>query len=71
MTIDKKINEYQWNDQIIKRNTHKSKQSGSGSGSVLWQQVIVRYHGNKVSSSIKSSHAYQRVRQRSDITHQA
>ena len=29
MTIDKEINEYQWNDQIIKRIMHKNKQSGN------------------------------------------
>ena len=27
MTIDKKSNGYQWNDQIIKRIMHKNKQS--------------------------------------------
>ena len=37
--------------------------------SVPWQQVITHYHGNKVSSSIKSSHAYQRERQRSNNIH--
>ena len=56
MTIDKEINGYQWNDQVIKRITRKSKQSGSGS--VPWQQVIMRYHENRVSSSLKSTHAY-------------
>ena len=67
MTIDKEINEYQWNDQVIKRIICKSKQSGSGN--VPWQQVIVRYHGNMVSSSIKLSHAYQRVRLKSGNIH--
>ena len=41
----------------------------SGSESVPWQQVIMGYHGNKVSPSIKVSHAYQRARQRSNNTH--
>ena len=41
----------------------------SGSESVPWQQVIVRYHGNRVNSSIKSSHAYQRAKQRLDNIH--
>ena len=41
---------------------YENKQSGSES--VSWQQVIVCYHGKKVSSNIKLSHAYQRVRQR-------
>ena len=27
MAIDKEINEYQWNDQIIKRNMHKKKKA--------------------------------------------
>ena len=35
---------------------YENKQSGSES--VPWQQVILRYHGNKVSSIIKLSHAY-------------
>ena len=62
MAIDKEINGYQWNDQIIKRITHKNKQRGSEL--VPLQQVITRYHGNKVSSNIKLSHAYQTARQR-------
>ena len=41
---------------------YENKQSGSES--VPWQQVIVRYHGNKVGSNAKSSHIYQRVSQR-------
>ena len=32
-------------------------------------EVIVYYHGNKVNSSIKLSHAYQRARQRSANIH--
>ena len=67
MTIDKEINGYQWNDKVIKLITRKSKQNGSDS--VPWQQIITRYHGNKVSSSIKSSHAYQIVRERSSNIH--
>ena len=62
MANDKEINGYQWNHQIIKRIMYENKQSGSES--VPWQQVIVRYHGNKVSSNAKSSHIYQRVSQR-------
>ena len=46
---------------------HRMEQNGSES--VPRQQVIVRYHGNKVSSSIKLSHAYQRTRQRSNNIH--
>ena len=41
----------------------------SGSENVPWQQVIVHYHGNEVSSSIKLSHAYQREKQRSNNIH--
>ena len=41
----------------------------SGSESVPLQQVIVCYYENKVSSSIKLSHAYQRARQRSNNIH--
>ena len=37
---------------------YENKQSGSES--VPWQQVKLRYHRNKVSSNIKLSHAYQR-----------
>ena len=36
---------------------------------VPYQQLIVHYHINKVMSSIKSSHTYQRARQRSNNTH--
>ena len=43
---------------------YENKQSGSES--ISWQQVILRYHENKVSSSIKLSHAYQRAKQRSN-----
>ena len=46
---------------------YENKQSGNVS--VPWQQVIVHYHGNNVNLSIKSSHAYQRVRQRSSNIH--
>ena len=46
---------------------YENKQSGSEIAP--WQQVIVRYNGNKVNSSIKLSHAYQRVRQRSNKIH--
>ena len=46
---------------------YENKQSGSES--VPWQQVILHYHRNKVSSSIKLSHAYQRARQRSNNIH--
>ena len=46
---------------------YENKQSGSES--VPWQQVILRYHENKVSSSIKLSHVYQKVRQRSSNIH--
>ena len=35
---------------------YENKQSGSES--VPWQQVILRYHGNEVSSSIKLTHVY-------------
>ena len=40
-----------------------------GSESVPWQQVILHYHGNKISSTIKLSHAYQRAKQRSSNIH--
>ena len=43
---------------------HKNKRSGNEI--VPQQQLIVCYHGNMVSLSIKSSHAYQRARQRLD-----
>ena len=46
---------------------YENKQSGSGN--VTWQQIIVRYHGNKVSSNMKLSHACQRARQRSNNIH--
>ena len=46
---------------------YENKQSESES--VPWQQVIVCYHGNKVNSSIKLLHTYQRVRQRSNNIH--
>ena len=67
MIINNEINRYQWNDQILKWIMHKNKQSESEI--VPWQQVMVRYNGNKVSSSIKLSHAYQRIRQRSNNIH--
>ena len=67
MTIDKEINGYEWNDKIIKQIEHENKQSGSER--VPWQQIIVHYHGNKVSSSIKLSHTYQKARQRSNDIH--
>ena len=35
----------------------------SGSESVPWQQVILRYHGNEISSSIKLTHVYKKARQ--------
>ena len=46
---------------------HKNKRNGNEI--VPQQQLIVRYHGNKISSSIKSSHAYQRARQISNNIH--
>ena len=42
MAIDKEINGYQWNDQIIKWIINKNKQSESEI--ILWQQVTVCYH---------------------------
>ena len=41
----------------------------SGSESVPCQQVMLHYHGNKISSTIKLSHAYQRAKQRSSNIH--
>ena len=46
---------------------HKNKQNGNEN--VPSQQVIVRYHGNKVSSNIKLSHANQKSRQGSNNIH--
>ena len=42
VVINKEINEYQWNNQIIKWIIKKNKQSESEI--VPWQQVTVRYH---------------------------
>ena len=51
MAIDKEINGYQRNHQIIKRIMYENKQSGSES--IPWQQVIVHYYGNRVNLNAK------------------
>ena len=67
MTMDKEINGYQWNSQIIKWIMYQNKKSGNDV--VPWQQIIVRYHGNNVNAQkwIQNlSHVYQRSWQKSN-----